>query len=205
MDDKLKILTERIYQEGVDKAEKESSRIIEEAKSKASKIISDAEAKAKLIVDNAEKESKSLKRNIESEIKLSARQALNALKQNISDLIITEFSNEEITKTLSDKDFIKRIIEKLIQNFNEQDASANSLDIILSANEQSELEAYFRDKVKSLFDKKITVNFSDKIDSGFEISPGDNSYKISFTDETFEAYFKNYLRPRSIKLLYGDK
>lgn len=203
MSDKLKELTNKIYSEGVGKAEKEAAEIIENAQKDAEKILKDAEKQAKQIKESAEKESEELKKNVESEIKLSARQAINALKQNITELIVTKVSQDETEKSLKDSDFIKKIIENLIKSYTEKNESQLDVSLLLPEKMRKELEDYFEKKQKALLNKGLEIKFSDEIKAGFEIGPKDNSYKISFSDETFEAFFKNYLRPRSVNLLYN--
>ena len=46
MENKLDILTQKLYNEGVDKARQEAENIINQAKQEAEKIIADAKAKA---------------------------------------------------------------------------------------------------------------------------------------------------------------
>ena len=37
---------------------------------------------------------------------------------------------------------------------------------------------------------------------GFKIGPADGSYKISFSEDDFENFFKSFLRPKTIEMLY---
>lgn len=202
MNSKLKEITEKIYLEGVDKADKKAAEIIKNAEDKADKTLKEAEKEAEKIIDSAKKEAADLQKNVKSEIKLSARQSINSLKQSITNLITTEVSKEETKKALEDNDFVKQIIEKIIEGFVKNQSDGIDLNIILSDSEKEEFEKYFSAKQKDLLDKGLEIKFSDKIQAGFEITPKDNSYKLSFTDETFEIFFKNYLKTRSVKLLY---
>ena len=36
----------------------------------------------------------------------------------------------------------------------------------------------------------------------FSISPADGSYKVNFGEEEFENYFKEFLRPQLVKMLF---
>ena len=205
MNDKLKELTNKIYAEGIEKAEIKAEEIISKAENEASAILEKARKDAKEIAEKSQKEAEDLKRNTESEIKLSARQAINALKQDITSLIITTISEEEVKNALNDKDFVKGIISKILTSRTQNDSSGIDLTLSLPDKDREDLDKYFTAKHKELLDKGLSLNFSDKINAGFEIGPKDKSYKISFTDENFESFFKSYLRPRSIKLLYGEK
>lgn len=202
MDDRLKELTNKIYSEGVDKAEKEAKEIVEKAQLEADKILKDSKKEAEEIKSKAEKEAEELKTNVESEIKLSARQAINALKQNIAELITVKVSKEATEGAISDKDFSKNILEKFISSYIDSEDKNIDLAVNIPDKQKDEMNKFFDAQFKDILNKGLKVKFSDDINAGFEIGPADNSYKISFTDETFEAFFKNYLRPRSVKLLY---
>ena len=81
----------------------------------------------------------------------------------------------------------------------------NSIDLtaILPANKKKEVVAYFNTRAKNLLDKGLILKFSDSMQKGFEIGPKDGSYTIGFTGSDFEAFIKEYLRPRMITLLFG--
>lgn len=204
MNEKLKELTDKIYSEGVEKAENKAAEILENAQKEADRILKKSEQEADNIVDSAKKDAADLKKNVESEIKLAARQSINALKQQITELIITESNSDEINSVLKDKDFVKNVIEKIITGSQDGESAAVDISLVLSENERAEMEQYFNAKFKDIMNKGLEVKFSERIQSGFEIGPKDNTYKISFTDEAFEVFFKNYLKPRSIKLLYEE-
>lgn len=87
MENKLDILTQKLYNEGVDKARQEAENIINQAKQEAEKIIADAKAKVAQMNADAETEVSNLKKKAESEMTLSARQAITALKQAITNLV----------------------------------------------------------------------------------------------------------------------
>ncbi len=205
MNEKLKELTEKIYSEGIDKAKNEASEIIQNAQKEADKLRKEAQNEAAKIIEDAKNSALQQQTNMESEIRLSTRQAINALKQQIADLIVTQISRDEAQNALKNSEFVQKIMEKVIAGFLDNKNSNIDLNIILTENEKISMEEYFKNRQQNLLQNGLQVKFSDKINAGFEIAPKDNSFKISFTDETFEAFFKNYLRPRSIKLLYGDK
>ena len=90
MENKLDVLTKKLYEEGVDKANQEAEKIIAQAKEKAAKLIAEAEEQAKGIKAGAATEVENMKKKAESEMTLSARQAITALKQSITSLISGE-------------------------------------------------------------------------------------------------------------------
>jgi len=75
---------------------------------------------------------------------------------------------------------------------------------LLPEKDEKELNTFFNTKAKKYLDGGLEIKKKKKIRTGFKIGPKDGSYLISFTDTDFENYFKNYLKPRTIKLLYGE-
>ena len=98
MQNKLQELTEKIYQEGVEKGNAEAKEIIEKAKADAAEIISNAKKEAETIIEKAEKKAAETKSNTESEIKLLGKQSINALKQQIVNLITGDIASATIKR-----------------------------------------------------------------------------------------------------------
>jgi len=205
MESKLQELTDKIFAEGVDKANQEAGKILEETRKEAEEMKKKADKEAADIIAKAKKEADELKKNTESEINLSARQAINSIKQQLTELITTKSAGEEIKKAFGDNEFIKRIIETAIKNWNREDAGSLDVAVLLPEKEEKELNDYFTKKQKSLLDAGLVLKFDESLESGFKIGPKDGSYQISFTEEDFENFFKNYLRPRTTELLYSGK
>jgi V/A-type H+/Na+-transporting ATPase subunit E len=202
MQNKLQELTEKIYQEGIAKGNQEADQIIDKAKKEAKSIVDNARKEAEKIVAEAMKKSVEKQTNTESELKLSAKQAVNALKQQITDIINGNIVKEEISKSFNDKDFIKKIIELTLKNWSA--GSTNDIAVLLPESNEKELKQYFAKSVKNLLDKGLELKFDSGIKSGFQISPKDGSYKVSFTEEDFINFFKQYLRPKLVELLYSE-
>ena len=201
MQNKLQELTEKIYQEGVEKGNAEAKEIIEKAKADAAEIISNAKKEAETIIEKAEKKAAETKSNTESEIKLLGKQSINALKQQIVNLITGDIASATI-KSNFDKDFIKKIIETTLSNWAKSGQSTD-LTILLSKKDEKDLSDYFEKEAKKHIDRGITIKYDSSIDSGFQIGPKDGSYKVSFTDDDFINFFKQYLRPKLVELLFS--
>lgn len=199
MQSKLQELTEKIYQEGLEKGNEEAKAIVEAAKKEASNIVEAAKKEASKIVDAAQKNAEVTKKNTESEISLSSKQAVNALKQQITDVLNSKVIDEATGKAF-DADFTKKIVETTLKNWGKEQTS--ELEVLLPANLEKELASSLKKSVKELIEKGLEINFDASIKSGFQISPKDGSYKVSFTEEDFGNFFKQYLRPKLVELLF---
>ena len=62
---------------------------------------------------------------------------------------------------------------------------------------------YFEAKAKTLLDKGIKIEQVNGMKSDFAVSPADGSYKITFGEAEFVNYFKNFLRPQLVELLFS--
>ena len=203
MENKLQELTEKIYAEGIDKANKEAEQIIAKANEEVGNLKEKAKKEAAEIIEKAQKEAQELKKNINSEVSLSARQAINTIRQKIAELITAKSTGDNVSKAFDDKEFLQRIIETAVKNWNPNDTKAMDVTVLLPEKDRKELNTFFTKRQKSLLDSGLELKFDDGMESGFKIGPKDGSYQISFTEEDFENFFRNYLRPRTIELLYS--
>lgn len=200
MQSKLQELTDKIYQEGVEKGNAEAQQIVENAKAEASAVIEKAKKEAEAIIEDAKKKALETKTNTESEIRLAGKQSVNAIKQKVTDLINGEVTSMAV-KSSFDKDFIKKIIDTTLTNWSKS-GQAMDLNILLPKEDEKALSDYFKKEAKSFLDKGVTLSFDESVKNGFQLGPKDGSYKVSFTEEDFTNFFKQYLRPRLVEILF---
>lgn len=205
MQTKLQELTERIYQEGVSKANEEAEKILSGAGKQAEDLLAQANRQADEIIKNAQKEAATLHKNSLSELKLAGRQAISDLKQKIAGLIETGIVQPETKGAFKDIAFTQELIQTIVKNWNPRESENVELSILLPAASKKEFESFFNEKAKGLLDKGLEVNFSERMKSGFKVGPKEGGYMISFADDDFENFFKAYLRPRLIDMLYAEK
>lgn len=200
MENKLDVLTKKLYEEGIDKANQEAEKILEQAKENAAKLIADAEAKAKEIHSGALAEAESLKKKAESEMALSARQAITALKQSITGLISGEVAGQMAKEGFKDEAFVQEMIVAIVKKWDVASGNLN-LELILSDEEKAKFQQFVATKYKELLDKGLEVK-AGNTDGAFVIQPKDGSYQIAFSEQLFEAFFNQYMRRFTKSLLY---
>jgi len=202
MENKLQELTQKLYNEGVEKANEEADKIIKEAKAEADKIKKNAEKEAKGIIEEAEQKSEETRKNVHAELELASKQTVRKVKQQITDLITSKVIDEPVKKAFDDEKFVKEIIETMIKNWDPQKKESVDLSVLLPEKMEKEFEKYFKAKTGKELNAKLELSFSDAVKGGFKIGPDDNSYKISFTEEDFINFFKSYLRPKTGEMLF---
>ncbi|HSV77169.1 MAG TPA: hypothetical protein VLH37_09095 [Bacteroidales bacterium] len=205
MQTKLQELTEKIYQEGVEKAQSEADKILSEAKIQAAEIIARAQKEAENLLGEAGKESNTLRKNALNELQLAGRQLVSDIKLKIVELVEYKSLSPQTKEAFNDQVFVKELIMTTLKNWKANSAETVDMEVLLPAAKQKEFESYIKDQVNALFGKGVQISFSERIESGFKIGPKDGGYMISFTGDDFENFFQTYLRPRLVELLYGQK
>jgi len=201
MEQKLQSLLEKVQQEGIEKGQEVANSLIHDAEQKADDIVSAAKREAEEIRKQAQSEADELKRNVTSELQLSAQQTISALKQDITELVTAKATEPPTNEAFQDKDFLKGIIQSLIEHW-QQEGQGTALR--LSPDREKELYEYFEARAQQSLQEGLAVKPDPKLSQGFRIGPEDGSYVVSFTEEDFQAFFADFLRPRTKELLYGE-
>jgi len=196
MEDKIQQLADKLLKEGVDKGNVEANKIIDEAKNKAADIIKEAKEQAENIIQEANKKAKELDANTKSELKMFNAQSINALKSQITNVVGDKIIKETVSKFTGDKNFMNEFILKLASKWADND------NIVISTEDAKGLKAFFANKAKELLDKKVTIKEVNGQKANFVISPENGAYKVAFGEEEFENYFKSFLRPQLIDMLF---
>jgi V/A-type H+-transporting ATPase subunit E len=197
MQDKLQELTDRLYNEGLAKGKEEGERLLAEARRQAAAIREEAEKEAGQIRADAQKEADDLRAKVEADLKMAASQCLQATKNDLENLLGAVSTADK----LSDPDFLKELILAVAKGF---DASgAEDLEIVLPESMKGSLESWASSELTSKLKAGVSASFSKKVAGGFTVAPRDGGWYVSFTDESFDALIREYLRPVTRKLIFG--
>ena len=196
MENKIQELTDKIYREGVEKGNTEAQKLIANAQDEAKKIVEDARKEAEAIVAASRKSADELAENTKSELKLFAGQAVNALKSEIATLVTDKIGNAEVKAFAADKDYLNAFIVALASKW-----SVNE-PIVISTADADGLKKYFAAQAKALLDKGVKIEQVNGNKTLFTVSPADGSYKVNFGEEEFMNYFKEFLRPQLVEMLF---
>ncbi len=194
--EKIQELTDKIRREGVEKGQEEAAQIIAQAKEQAAKIVADAKVQAEAIAAQAKKAAAELDQNTKSELKLYMGQAINALKSEITNIISDKVVAESVKKLTDDKDFLGKFTVALATEWAKQG------DIVISSADAEGLKTYFAREAKALLDKGVKIEKVNGRQTLFTVEPADGSYRVDFGKEELESYFKNFLRPQLIEMLF---
>ncbi len=204
MNEKLQELTDKIYQEGLEKGKKDAEDIVAKAKSEASGIVKSAQDEAAQITRKAEDDAAETRKKTESELRMSVKQAITSLKQTMMEIVVDKAVKEAVDKNLQDGDFVKSIMLKMAENWDKIEKQGKDVMFFLSGKDHEKLGDDLKKKAASVIKGGIDIDFEEGIKSGFRLGPKDGSYKLSFTDADFHRFFAQYLRPRTRKFFTED-
>ena len=196
MENKIQELTDKIYREGVEKGNTDAQKLIDNAQDEAKKIVEDDRKEAEAIVAASRKSADELAENTKSELKLFAGQAVNALKSEIATLVTDKIVNADVKAFAADKDYLNAFIVALASKW-----SVNE-PIVISTADADGLKKYFASQAKALLDKGVKIEQVNGNKTLFTVSPADGSYKVNFGEEEFMNYFKEFLRPQLVEMLF---
>ncbi len=182
---KLQQLTDKLYQEGLEKGRAEAESLVAEAEARAAKIVAEAEARAAKIAADAERKAEDVEKNAMTEIALAGKQAVAKIKSEIETLIVAKVTAEGIKSANLDPAFIKDMLLAVAANWN--NGAKADLKALLPEAKKAELGAAFDSAAKALLAEGVEVGFSNDVKSGFKVGEKNGGYYISFSDESFEA------------------
>lgn len=198
---KLQELTDRVYKEGIEKAQQEAGKIKDAAQQEADAILKSAQQKAETIISEAQKKADELRRNTESEVKLAQTQVLGTIKASIENLICTNVAEPALKEVFGDKDFVVEIVKKAVEGFVQN--GSGDIKVVLSEKDLASLDSRIANSFKAEMSKGLVFE-AGAVKSGFRIGPKDGSYFISFTEQDFAGFFKSYMRSKTSELLFGN-
>jgi V/A-type H+/Na+-transporting ATPase subunit E len=204
MQNKLQELTDKIYREGISRANEEAETILTEARNESKRIVEAAEKKAAALLADATKKSDEVLKNGTSELKISFRHAVNTLKQDLEKTISSKILTEKVNKALNDENFVADIIKIIYQNWKPQ-SPASGMEVLIPADKIKDIEKRLKAEIASELGSGLILRPVSSIKSGFEIISGSDGVKISATATDIEAYLKEFIRPKLNELLFEDK
>ena len=191
MENKLQQLTQKLYDEGLEKGRTE-----------ADKLVADAERKAEEIVRAAERKAEDVAKNTMTEIALAGKQAVARIKSEIASLIVARATSEGVKAAVADPAFIKETLLSVAKNWNGADSGKVELQALLPEAQRASFDAAFAASAQELLAAGIEVGYSPEVKTGFKVGAKEGGYYISFSDADVEALLGEYLREKVSAMLF---
>ncbi|WP_282038061.1 V-type ATP synthase subunit E [Saccharicrinis aurantiacus] len=202
MQSKLQELTDKLYAEGVQKAQSEAEAILAKAKADAEKVLAEANKKAEEVVSEANTKAAEITKNVASELKMSSQQAISSLRQQIETSITLKVAEPSVKEVFGNAEYLKEIIVKVVEGWTK---SGNfDINLALAEADKTEMDKYISNSLSKELNAGLSFEFNKGIKAGFKVGPKDGSYVISFTEGDFQNFFKGFLRPKTNQLLFEE-
>ena len=198
---KLQELTQKLYNEGLERGRAEAERLVAEAKESAAKIIAEAKAEAEAIAKAAEDRAEDIAKNAMADIALAGRQAMTKVKAELAEAVIMKTTGAAVKAATADSAFVKDMLLAMANNWTSSTVDV-SLKALLPEEKRAELDAVMQASAAELAKAGIEVGYTKDIKTGFNLGEKNGGYYIAFTDESFDALFKEYLREKVSNILF---
>ncbi|MFI3323149.1 MAG: hypothetical protein SNI45_01060 [Rikenellaceae bacterium] len=202
MENKLQILTQKLYDEGLEKGRHEADVLVSDAKAKAAKIIADAEAEAEALLRRAQSSAEEVQKNSSTEIALAGKQAVAKIKAELENAIVSKMIEEPLKAAAMDPKFITEMLLAVASSWSGDDSSKISLEALLPEAAKAKLDKAITKSAAELLKAGVEVGYSKQVTSGFKVGAKDGGYYISFSAEDFDALMRGYIRANLSKMLF---
>ncbi|MFA5469511.1 MAG: hypothetical protein WC230_02280, partial [Bacteroidales bacterium] len=137
-----------------------------------------------------------LEKNTKAELQLFANQSLEALKSEIVNLLSDKVVRDAVKKSIEDKAFMQELMLRFVKHW------AENGELEIQTEDAKALTAFFKSKAADLMDKGLNIKQVNNLNTNFVLAAKDGSYKIQFGEEEFTNYFKEFLRPQLVEMLF---
>jgi len=195
MDNKVQEITEKIYREGVEKGQAEAQKIVEAAEAEKVALLKKAQHEAEKIVADAKKSAEELNRNTQSELQLYAGRALEALKSEIANLLTGSIVDVAVNAAVNNE-WLQKLMLTLATDWITKE------NVVIQTADAAALTQYFAQQAQGLLNKGVKIEQVNGKPTAFAIMPADKGFKVQFGEAEFAAYFREFLRPQLVEMLF---
>ena len=195
MENKVQEITEKLFREGVEKGQAEALKIVEAAETEKASVLKKAQQEADKIVADAKKSAEELDRYTKAELKMFAGRTTEALKSEIANLVTGSIVETTVNETVSNE-WLQKLMLTLASDWITKEK------VVIQTSDAALLTQYFTDKAKDLLSKGVQIEQVNGKPASFAIMPADKGYKIQFGKDEFATYFKEFLRPQLVEMLF---
>lgn len=205
MNNKIKELTETIYNEGVTKAREEADKILAEARKKAEKIIAASEEQAKAILTDAQEETERINNSLRAELQTVSEQVIEITRQELKNMISAKASEALAKQLTADQDFLKDLMLEIARGWRANGGNGNHLEMLIPEASAARIETLLQAKASEVLASGLKIKPVSGLKEGFSIVNAGDGFKVSFTDEDFQAFFTALMKPKIREFLFSQE
>ncbi|MCQ2378198.1 MAG: hypothetical protein MJ016_03175 [Victivallaceae bacterium] len=174
MAEELQSLLDRIYSEGVKKAENQAATIVADARREAENIVAQARERADAMLRDASAEAANLQQRAESAVRQAARDIILQLKSEL------EKRMRGVLAEASGKALAPETMAEIALNVSKNDPEAEPA-ILCAPRDREALEKAILSGIGASFGAAPRVFSDPSIDAGLEVSLRNGDYYFDFT------------------------
>lgn len=187
----LDALVDKLYAEGIEKANTEAEKIVTKAREEAAEILKKANEQGAKIIEDGKSQAESFQTNAVGSVKQASRDVLLELENSIRELFAKSFKTQAAA-SLNDPEFLKKLIADLVK------AWAGGKDVSVMVNEAmvEKIMATAKDGVIKELGDGIEIKAGRNITNGFRIRREGEAVAFDFTDESVVEILKAQINPQ---------
>lgn len=197
MENTLERMVDRVYQEGINRAQDRAAQITAAAEAQAAEITRKAKEEAEQITAAAKDEAQRLLRSADSDLKLTASRALGSLRNEISGLLVAQAVAAPLSAALTDVQFIKNLFLKLTEN-----RVGTGLLVSVPPSQRDELVRELSGLIQGRL-KGLEIS-AGAMKAGFVVTEKNAGYELDFTEPALMEFLQPYIKP-AIALLFRQQ
>lgn len=199
MSDRLKELTDKIYREGIEKAQSESDRLLDQAKKEAAEIKAQAKKEREELMEKTRSEMENYRKKVLAEIRMSARKTSNQIKNQLHDMLVEKAIKRPTKESLRDPKVLIEILKASAAALTRDGSGGWQLQVsdemYQSINQSVEAAKH------SILAEGVTLKGAGESEGGFVVQEENGAYKIVFDDATFIQFLSQFLKVETRNLL----
>lgn len=187
MEQQIQDLIASIKKDGIDKANEESTRIINEANKKAEEIIARANADKDKLLEDARKQIAIEKDSSSAAIKQAARDVSLSVKKEIEDKLNRILSGKLAEELHGD------VLAKCIEGAIKADSTNNDARIEVSKDDFATLEKVLSDRFSKEISEGLVFKASSDVTSGFRVVEKNGEAYVDYSADSCTELLMPYL------------
>ncbi|PIE04990.1 MAG: V-type ATP synthase subunit E [Spirochaetales bacterium] len=197
MDVQLKELIDKIKNDGVQTAKKESARIVREAEEQAASIVRKAQEEAETIRSSARADAEKFERSGEEAVRQAGRNLVLTVKDNIQQMFSRVMETE--TAGAMDASLMGEVVKAAVSALGADKAA--DFDVLVPEETLNKVEGSLKAALSAQLSAGMEIKPVKGLDAGFRLGRKDGAAFYDFSAAEIAAMLGRYLNPRLSSLL----
>jgi V/A-type H+-transporting ATPase subunit E len=199
--DKIKKISDQLRHQTLEPAKEEAHQIIEAAKRRAEEILAEAESQAQQMIKQAKKQIEQERGVFNSSMKQAAKQAVEALRQEIEQRLFNVELKDLTEKQLSNSQLVAQLINGIVNALEKEGIRADLTAVIpRTASVQDVNDLLLANAKERLKDKPLQLG---SFLGGAQVRLEDKRMTIDLTDQALKELLANYVRKDFRELIFS--